>query len=98
MHTFIISQRQCRKSTLNQVSRGLLHSDNSINMCPRQSRHPIAQDGSIAPLEKDAQPAPQVGSCLSFLLPSMPCKGCAQLLYLPLCTRVPTTKGFSNQG
>ena len=55
-------------------------------MCPWQSRHPIAQDGSIAPLEEDAQPAPQVGSCFPFLLPSMPCKGCAQLLHLPLCT------------
>ena len=66
-------------------------------MRPRQGRHPIAQDGSITPLEEDAQPAPQVRGCLGLLLPRVPCKGRSKLLHLRLGNRVPTTKGFCNQ-
>ena len=66
-------------------------------MCPRQGRHPIAQDSGIAPLEEDAHPAPQVGDGLAFVLPCVPCRGSTQLLNLSLCNRVPTTKGFCNQ-
>ena len=70
----------------------------SINMGSRQGRHSIAQDSGIAPLEEDSQPAPEVGCCLSLLLPRVPGKGSSQFLHLPLCSGVPTAKGFGDEG
>ena len=58
---------------------------NAINVGPRQCRHPIAQDGGVAPLEEDAESAPQVGGCLGLLLPRVPGQGSTQFLHLPFC-------------
>ena len=67
-------------------------------MGSRQGRHSIAQNGGIAPLEEDSQPAPEVGCCLGLLLPRVPGKGCSQFLNLPLRSGVPTAKGFGDEG
>ena len=72
MHTLIIGQRQCMLRTLDQLFLKMLHSEYAINLGPRQGGHPVAQDGSVAPLEQNSQPAPQVGCRLPFLLSSVP--------------------------
>ena len=67
-------------------------------MGPGQGGHPVAQDSRIAPLKKDSQSAPEVGSCLDILQPLVPGEGSAQFFHLPLSTRVPTPKSFGNKG
>ena len=48
---------------------------NAINGSFGQSRHPVAEESSITPLEEDSQACPDVGDGLPFHLPGVPCQG-----------------------
>ena len=87
-----------QRGTLDQYFGKCYNLDDAFDMGPRLGEHPVAQDGGIAPLEEDAHPAPEMGDGFPFLLPSVPCKGGAQLLNLSLCSRVPATKGICHHG
>ena len=58
----------------------------SVNFSLGEIGHPVAQYGSISPLEQDAKSAPEVGDGLPLQLPGVPGQRTPKLLHLPLRT------------
>ena len=50
--------------------------------------HTVCQNGSVSPLEQNANPSPEVGDGLPFRLSGVPCQAAAQLLHLPLSSHI----------